>query len=266
MTVWVELVEEVLTDLGGRTTCVPGAKLHTEVSKIGFRKSEDFGEYLRAQAVTFSQFLERNPKLTVHRRPGADVLVGFDGAILPVRTRGARDYTVLREDVYSAFTRISPNPYVYVPTTDLFTTQPGEAIDPVDVPAITLDDLLVQRKEFAKSLESEEARDGLTRSIERSPTPLISFQRTVNALGISRQWHDFKYRDVKASIEKWATEKGVAVSQGWFSQQSDIPPIESPQTILSELARHMTDEEIRSIAIPFRAVEELYRALPRRQG
>ena len=265
---WTKLVEGALVDLGGKSVCVPGAKLHGQVSRLGFQQGEDFSAYLRSQGLTFSQFLDRfKPRLLINRRPGADILVGFQGAVLPAggHTRSKSD-SFLRDDVYAAFTRVSAIPFVYVAKVDRFTTDPGDEEETVGVPGVTLESLLAQRKAFANSIGDEDSRQRLIESVERSPTPLISFQRTLSALGLHRGWHDFKYQDVKSRIRKWAEEAGVTPSESWFTQSADAQSIETPQKILSELARHMSDEEIRNIAIPFRAVEEFYRALPRKQS
>jgi hypothetical protein len=270
MTDWTAFVEQVLTDLGGQTVCIPGAKLHVEVSKRALRQGDDFGEYLRSKGVTFAQFLGLDRRIVVHRRLGSDILVGFDGAALPTRpgaarATGFREYSVFRDDAYAAFTRVSHVPYVYIPVVDQFTTGPGDARDRVEVPPVTLDDLLEQRRAFAKSLDDEDARDKLIQAIERSANPLATFHLTLGGLRLARHWHDFNYKAIRDKILTWAEEKGVEVSPAWFSERPEGRTVETPQQVLSELARHMTDEEIRSIAIPFRAVEEMYRALPRRQ-
>lgn len=267
---WSVLVEEVLTDLGGRDLCVPGAKLHTEVSKRGLRQGDDFGQYLRNKGMTFAEFLQLDRRLAVHKFRGTDILVGFDGAVVPTRPGAARtarfrEYSTFRDDIYSAFTRVSPVPYVYVRSTDQFTTEPGEAGDGVGVPPVALENLLEQRRAFAKSLDENDVRDKLVQALEWSSNPLASFHWTVGELRLQRHWHDFNYKAILEKIHNWAETNGVAVSPAWFSERPEGRTAETPQQVLYELARHMTDEEIRSIAVPFRAVEEMYRALPRRQ-
>ena len=266
---WVSLVEEALNDLGGRNVCVPGAQLHSEVSKRVSKEGTDFGADLRGQGITFRQYLERFESLTVHVRPGADMLVGFHGASLPTQPErpagGPREFLRIRDDVYSAFTRISPTPFVYVHNVDRFTTEPGDEADTVQVPPVTLEGLVGHRRAFVTSVEDDQASDELKRSIERSANPLADFQRTVIALRLSRRWHDFSYRAVRSEIEAWAKESGLEVPEAWFSPLAQAQPPGTPLDVLVVLGRHMTEEEIRGLAVPFRAVEELYRALARKR-
>jgi len=259
---WQELIEQVLRDLGGEKVCVPGAKLHTEVSRRAYKEGRDFGTYLAENNQRFAEFLETNDRIRLHRRRGADVLVGFDGAILPAQGPPA-EYPVFRDDVYKAFTRITSMPYVYSRSADAFITDPGSATDVVEVPPVTLEQLLQQRREFAQSITDAQAAQRLMDAIERSPNPLATFQRSLGELGLLRRWHESNYAAIRERVNAWAQENSVEVSDAWFAQRAQ--PAESPQEILAELSRHLTDEEVRQMAIPFRAVEEFYRALPRKR-
>ena len=260
---WMKLVEQTLSDLGGRSVHVPGAKLHTAVSKTALIQGEDFGRYLMGEDKSFGEFLEGMSELTVHKRRGTDMLVGFSGATLPALERESRgrprDNLRLRQDVYAASTRISSEPYVYIRNRDEFTAEQGDATDFVKLPPVTLDELLDQRRTFSKSLEDEHASERLIRAIEFSANPLAHFHRELVQLGLLRQWHKLIYDRVTA----WAGANDVEISQDWFAPRPETQPIDTPQQILSELARHLTDDEVRGLLIPFRAVEEIYKAIPR---
>ena len=56
MAEWGSLVEQALHNLGADKICVPGAKLHAEVRRLGV--PDDFGAYLGLRGLSFRQFLE----------------------------------------------------------------------------------------------------------------------------------------------------------------------------------------------------------------
>ena len=197
------------------------------------------------------------------------MLVGFDGAVLPAWEREGRtragDYLRLRQDVYAAFTRISSEPYSYVKSRDEFTTEEGEATDSVQVPSVTLDDLLEHRRSFASSIEDEDTKGHLLEAVEFSANPLANFHRVLVKHGLLRHWHDFNYKLIRQKVTEWAGAEHIEVAHEWFAPPEGVQPVEGPQQVLSELSRYLTDDEIRGLSIPFRAVEEMYRALPRRR-
>ena len=266
---WARLIEDTLGELDGRSVCVPGAKLHTEVSKAALRKTEDFSQYLRDEGKSFADFLAGIPGISLHKRRGTDMLVGFDGAALPAPEREGRarprEYLHLRQDVYAAFTRISSEPYLYIRNSDEFTTEEAEAADSVQVPSVTLDDLLEHRRSFANSVEDEDKRDHLLKAVGFSSNPRANFHRTLIELGLLRHWYEFNYKLIRQKVTEWAGANNIEIPQEWFAPREGVQPVDSPQQTLSELARYLSDDEIRGLSIPFRAVEEMYRALPRRR-
>lgn len=266
---WDRLADDTLGELGGRSVCVPGAKLHTEMSKAALRKDEDFSQYLKDDGKSFADFLAGIPGISLHKRRGTDMLVGFDGAALPALEREGRtragDYLRLRQDVYAAFTRISSEPCFYIKSRDEFTAEEGDATSSVQVPPVTLDDLLEHRQSFANSLEDEDTKRDLLKAVEFSANPLANFHRVLAEHGLLRHWYDFNYKLIRQKATEWAAANNIEVAQEWFAPREGVQPVDSLQQVLSELARYLTDDEIRGLSIPFRAVEEMYRALPRRR-
>ena len=266
---WNTTTKETLDALGGRETCVPGAKLHTEVSKRGWREGEEFGRFLQEQGLTFSSFLDSIPEITVHRFRGTDTLVGFDGAELLVQpgttTRRTDGFQRIRPDVFEAFTKITSEPYHYIVDSDEFGPEPSNSGTSIPLPMRSLDDLLQQRDAFIATLEEGEAKNELYQAIKWSASPLSAFQRTVKTFGLGGRWHDFRFKTMRDEILAWADAKSINASPEWFAQRAEGPTVESPQQILSQITAHMSDEEIRSLAIPFRAVEEAFKSITRRR-
>ncbi|MEX0682995.1 MAG: hypothetical protein WD904_10175 [Dehalococcoidia bacterium] len=267
---WKTLVQDALTNLGGREFCVPGAKLHSAVSKEAGGDGREFTKHLEQEGVTFGQFLDGLEGIIVHRRRGTDMLVGFVGASLPplavsrsFTTR--RDYPSIRPDVYEAFTRIAPDPYKYSTRFDKFTSEPLDADDTIDGPLVTLDVLIDQRRRFVQTIDNQEQKPALEKSLEWSASPLGSFNRALAQFALTGRWGEFKYKDLCDTIVKWAEGSGVRPSPDWFSQRSDATDTGTPQQILAEIAGYLTDEEIRGLSLPFRVVEEVYRASTRRR-
>ena len=47
----------------------------------------------------------------------------------------------------------------------------------------------------------------------------------------------------------------------WMESQDAGHKPQSPQQLMATFAAYMTDEEVRSISVPFRAVEAMYRSI-----
>ncbi|MGB2694434.1 MAG: hypothetical protein WBD55_04505 [Dehalococcoidia bacterium] len=270
---WIALAQESLEELGGKQFYVPGAKLHSHIRAKGIEKGQDFLQYLRGRGVTFRQFMQdagETISVRVAPPPRTDMLVGFTGAAVresDPEKRPAKQYREalrFRRDVYGAFTRITPVPYLYDPANDLFTTEPPEDVDCLEVPALALDLLLNERKQFAESFELESVRNELLRSIEKSANPLAAFQKAVLDNGLAARWHQFSYQIVRRRIEAWAQDHKLPVRDEWFMAPR-AETLSTPQEILAELAHHMTDEDARNLLVPLRAVEQMYHGYPRRR-
>lgn len=260
---WLAVIREALTKLDGNTIAVPGAKLRAEAEKLA---GESLGPYLESRGETFSQLLAQIPEIVQHKRLGTDMAVGFEGATVPVPSVSSdaeAPEAPLRPDVYAALTQVSPRPYVYIPSGDEFTNDSRDDPDAVAIPSTTLDELIAERRAFAEGVQDAEQQSHLITAIDRSPNPLGDFRRAVFELRLGRSWFTFKLQRLREKLERWAKDNDLEVRPSWFAQRAETGG--APQDVLAYLARYMTDEEIRSLMVPFRAVEALYRAAGRRQ-
>lgn len=260
---WPAVIRQGLTKLGGKRIAVPGAKLRAEAEKLA---GESLGPYLESRGETFSQLLAQIPGIAQYKRRGTDMAVGFEGAavqITRVSSEAEAQEAPLRPDVYAALTQVSPRPYVYIPSGDEFTNDPRDDPDAVEIPSATLEELVAERRAFAESIQDAEQQTRLITAIEQSPNPLAYFRRAVSELRLGRSWYMFKLQRLREKLERWAKDNELEVRPSWFAQRAE--PIDAPQDVFAQLARYMSDEEIRSLMVPFRAVEALYRATGKRQ-
>ena len=261
---WAEVVRTSLSKLGGDKIAVPGAKLRAEAERLA---REELGTYLRSTGRTFSQFLtDEVPEVLQHKRRGTDMVVGFAGAAVPVpspTTAGDEQEAPLRRDLYAALTQVSPRPYAYIPSRDEFTNDVSGDSDAVSLPSVTLDELVEERRAFLEGVVDAEQQERLTAAVERSPNPLADFRRAVSDLGLGRSWYAFKLRRLREKLDRWTKDNDLEARPSWFVRRAE--PIDTPQEALGQLAKHMTDDEVRGLMVPFRAVEALYRATVKRQ-
>ena len=267
---WNAMTRRALEALGADKFLVPGAKLRQQLEALAAEEGADLRAYLYDNRIKFAELVERDPKIVVYRRPGTDMSVGFQGAAWPstrTETAKARQTTGvrLRRDAYAAFTRISDQPYYYIPDNDRFTTDATESTKAIGVPRVTLEGLVSTRRAFAGQLAEPESRDQLLRALDYSPNPLSDFQRTVHALHLGRLWHQFNVDTLRSRMTDWAEENGTAFSPTWLEDDSESSATTvSPQELLAQLARHLTDDEVRQLRLPFAAFEAMYSDLRRR--
>ena len=192
------------------------------------------------------------------------MFVGLKGAEWPDSlSEEKKEYRQrFRADVYEALTRISASGYWYFPDTDEFTqvTLENDSLKKIPLPSVTLKDLLDQRRGFAQQ-GGNEYRDELTKAIDHSPNPLAAFQTVIASQRLGPSWHKYKSKDLMAKIEAWAKEKKIEVRPEWIESDQLRENNQSPQQFLAHFATFMTDDEIRSISVPFRAVEAMYRKI-----
>lgn len=262
MTDWSAIITEALMELRADVVLTRGAILHSKVSEIARRSNLDFDGYLKETNQRFSSAVETVANVELHKRRNTDMYVGLVGAKWPESTAKwtPKNQHLLRADVYEAFTRISNNDYWYLPDADAFSNdiEQDDTRKKIRVPSVTLESLLDQRRRFS---EESEARDDLEQAIERSPNPLAAFQAEISRLRLGQEWHRHKSTTLRESIEAWAEENGIEFSPQWMEPQDAEATSQSPQQLMAAFAAYMTDEEIRSISVPFRAVEAMYRSI-----
>lgn len=267
---WAAMMHRALEALGGDKVLVPGAKLRQQLEIVAAEEDADLKTYLYDNRMKFVDLVERDPKIVIYKRPGTDMSVGFQGAAWPSarsgaaktrQTSGAR----LRRDAYAAFTRISDQPYYYIPDKDRFTTDATETAQAIEVPRVTLESLVSTRRAFAEELPEPESQDALCRALDYSPNPLSEFQRTILTLHLGRSWHQFNVQNLTSRLTAWAEGNQITPSQTWFEDDAESSPKStSPQELLAALAQHLTDDEVRQLRLPFAAFEAMYSDLRRR--
>ena len=262
MSDWNHIINEALKELHAESVFTRGAILHGKVRDVARRYDLDFDQYLKETNQRFASVVQRVDNVVLHKRPNTDMYVGLEGAKWPETTAEwtPRNLDRFREDVYEAFTRIGDNDYWYFPDTDEFRNDVSldDNRKKVRVPSVSLDSLLEQRRKFA---EESEAPDELKRAIDRSPNPLAAFQAEINQQRLGRKWHIYKSKTLRESIEQWAEQHGIGFSPQWTESEITEDNTQSPQQLMATFAAYMTDEEVRSISVPFRAVEAMYRQI-----
>ena len=268
---WNNIIAEALKELKADVTFTRGAILRNKVTQVAEAQGHDFDKYLKDSNQKFSAVVEQTDNIVVHKRPNTDMFVGFKSAKWPDSTppeireqekrfRGPSLQSWFRADIYEAFTRISGNTYWYFPDTDIFTQQApdDDERERIVLPPTTLDSLLAQRRDFA---ERQEAKEELIQAIDYSPNPLASFQNVIHEHQLNRLWHNFKTERLGEQITDWAKTNGIEIRPEWMDSNRAQEDIQSPQQLMAHFASFMTDDEIRSISVPFRAVEEMYRSI-----
>jgi hypothetical protein len=263
---WQRVVLDTLIQAGGEQFFVPGAKLRPLLDVNAMQAGEDFGSHLRTAGLSFSQFISAVPGLRVVRRPGTDILVGLPGAEVKVSTarppklQGSERARGLRQDVYDALTRVTPVPYKYVPESDAFVAE-SDSPNAIDLPLVGLSDLIERRRKFAEGIGESELKSRLIDALDRSANPLSQFQWVIRELALIQKWHSYNVDTLTQKLQDWAAAINVPVSEAWFTLPTSTQTTETPQDLLTQLARFMTDEEVRSLTIPFDAIEKLYQHL-----
>ena len=254
---WAELVVAALRELDAGREMVPGAKLRQRMEVLGAKAGFDVGAHLAESAEPFVLSVSRVSEVVVARRPGSDVLVGITGASVPVSVPRSTHYGppgTLRKDVFLAFTRVAPVPFVYMPDADVFTPQDRATEPTIEVERVSLDGLIEDRMAFVNSLP-EEDRSPLRDALERSPNPLTTFREEAAAHGLLGQWASRQTEMIKARVVSWAQAHGISPRETWFQQRTEI----SAHQALERLLPYITPDEIRAMSVPFRAVEAFLR-------
>lgn len=268
---WFEIISSALVELGADTKMTRGAALQSLVSVKANSEDLNLVSYLREFGMKFSELLERyKDSITVVRVPGTDMFVGTKGAVLSEELSSTRHdeskYLRLRQDVYDAFTRLDRN-HCYRRSTDRFVElnqlELGE--DLISVPPVNVESLIADRRAYAEQLADANSKESLIESLRTSDHTLGRFQRVVSDLSLRRDWHAYKFKQLVEAVRAWSVENSVEFGNEWIV---GIPSssARSPQQILGMLARHMSDDEVRGLRIPFRVVEQLIRSLDRKRS
>ena len=253
---WDSLVTEALRSLGADLKMVPGAKLRQRMVELGNGRGFNVAGHVAESPDSFSTLVRRVDDVDVRIRPGSDVLVGIQGARIPndaPRTGAEPGHQGLRKDVYEAFTRVSPLPFVYLPSSDRFVPENEAEGASIEVESVTLSGLIEDRRNFVATLPSDD-QEPLIDALNGSSNPLSEFRREASSRGVFPKWTAWQSRTVAVRVREWANGHGLTVRTAWFRRAGTA---ESPHQTLARLVPYLTAEEIRDLRIPFRAIEAL---------
>jgi len=246
---WRSLIKTTLENLDGGRYRVPGAVLLDALQKAALAQGQDFRAMLREERKRFGEFLQGlAPEVELQYRGQHDMLVGLKGAGERPPDPNASEVLKFRSDVYKAFTRASQRPFVYSARLDLFTQDVAEP-GAVQVPQITQEELLNERREFAKTIIGPlgavvlASLDGFN--------PLGSFQKVVLQNKHGRAWRAFHSASIDRRLSAWARENSLNVSPVWRGERVQSY---TDREVVMQIISYMNDEEIAQMHLPARAV------------
>lgn len=259
---WAELIRTALDKVrSGTTKPVTGAQLRPVVADLAAEHGLDLTQYLREQGLTFSRLVERDGGLTVVRRAGTDMLVAASAdevspddlaqSNLPAATFRRN---IIRPDLYNALTRFGTGVRpVYDPNSDrVFDLAEGDPIPAgcLPLPLASFEQEVTLRREFA-----EQHDQSLLGSLN-AQRPLAEFREALIARGLLGQWHDWKAQSIRDRLVQWAADNHVEVRPEWFGATAPRATVTvSAAEVLKMVADYMTDDELRGISLPLRAVQ-----------
>jgi hypothetical protein len=258
------LIHKTLIKLDANNIMVPGAKIKEFLYKaikeenIGF----DLDSYLKEKNIRFSDLLLKIDDIQIQKRAGSDMLVGLKGALWPTKVPNPRElFSAFRQDVYDAMTQMDVN-YYYVVELDKFLPSNEGFPKAIPLPQVTKESLVKQRESFANTLD-ETNKQALVDVLATSPNPLGAFQQKVTELGLNKSWRQYKFGILWRQLSDWVQNNDLEISPTWHENNLVLTKF-SPQQILSNIAMLMTDQEVRNLSIPFRAVEALYNTMSKK--
>ena len=265
------LAIDALTSLNANEHFTRGAILRQRMEDLAPAAGLDLSQAIDEAGLQFGQIIASLSEVRVIRTSGTDMYVGLKGAAMPdlppqSKVSRRREFQSserewIRPDVYEAFTRVIEGLYFYIPSSDEFTREVSNRLPDtyVEVPSIDLSKLVAQREEFAATLPDGALKNNLLSSIQDSTKPLSDFRQAIWRNHLSRAWHEHLIATLKADIVSWANDRDIPVLREWFTQgQRELGTL-APQRLLATIAIYMTEEEVRSLSIPFRVVEAMYK-------
>lgn len=265
---WAHFLKNGLTALQADKQMTRGAILRDWVLKNQLEKNLNLTQELETRLLKFGQFIDLFPEsIDTVRLTGTDMYVGLKGSTIPETAGSSSSKTFsasrLRRDIYDAFTRID-RVYVYEKSSDAFTESTQLALNDqyVSVPQVTIESLIAERRAYAEQLGNESAKAELLSSLNGPIMILGKFQKALITHGLSRDWHEYKMRLLLTTIRTWASSNEIEFGHEWIDRGSKGSG-STPQQLLSFIARHMSDEEVRNLQLPFRAIEEMMKKIGR---
>jgi len=234
-----------------RRSPVTGAALATELKKRAAAASINLPETLKGERTTFLQFVRNSKVVEPIERPQRDFLVHRKGDV-SVDTIESRDAVSLRPDIYDAFTKLRREAIYYNRDLDRFEPQNngGPAVSP-----ISITDAIKPREIYAQQ-QDPAIRDEWLALLGQSQ-PLRRFAKAVQERKLTEAWRTYFSRYTSDRMKAWATASKVVVPVTWYFSKARLVTLD-PRSMLRELTDVMSDDEIRTLSIPLRAVEAFW--------
>ena len=265
---WNELVVTALNNLGADEKATRGAILRDEVESLAIQEGNNLQEYLNASSIKFGQLVTSTPGVSVRKLPGTDMFVGLSSIVISDeelrKTNIRHEQHRIRPDLFEAFTRADSHFY-YEPNLDRFVDSPV-SFSVIETPMITFKTLLDRRRRYAKQVGGVvgiRLENSFTAASD--PEALTNFTAAVRDSDLAGDWHEFNVKLIREEVVEWASNNSLSVSPNWFQSRAVRSRTQSPQQTLRLVSRFMTDDEVREISLPFRAVEEMLDELSRRR-
>ena len=251
---WNSLTLLALEQLGAKEVMVPGAKVRQAMEALARKQGFDIASHLIERGLSFSALISDVEGVRIQRRPGSDLFVGLEGSSPPASPSLVTSTShFLRKDVWEAFTKLSPDRYVYERDADRFIASREAKGPSIPVPEVTLDLHMQDRQEFVKTLPTDLQKD-VGGVLRRSSKPLADFRVALEEQSILNDWMSFQGKRTANRVRDWARQHQIDPRQGWFAPRR--PRVTAHQT-LQHLIPYMTSEEVYEIKVPIRVVEAM---------
>ena len=271
---WDVLVERTLAN--GVQACsgpIPGAKFRQMIAAEATKEGLAFPP---PGMQRFSKFVEQYPsKLIVQRRPGQDFLVAPANTPQLLATDSFEGAARLRDDIFRALTQIplhSKGIPFYFPAQDaiqwLNPDEPKPA-DAIEMPTATLEHELGDRTAFANEPSIPElAKQAILEALKGS-APLGAFTGLNRDYGLTRQWHEFRMKQLVERLRVWAKSKNISWQSGWIQERqvqksfpqpvADAVSLDGMREFMTSLAGELRESDLARISVPLDLVLRVLR-------
>lgn len=278
---WEPVVQSALDEyLSKKSSTEPMVVPAAPLKPLVVRHAQKMGLAFPPQGherLKFIDFLDLFPLvIRTRRRPGQDALVvkAANADLLEQLAKEEpisatkQEHVSFRSDVFNAFTKILPpgQCYWYSKATDKFLPN-GASADKqslVQVPSLTLEEALTERRDFAATAAAAECREELLGALKGPGGQLGAFSHMVKAQHLERAWHVFRVDRVAQRIDAWAKSSGITRSGAWeggarsVSPESDVITARETNAFLAGLMQ-LGPDDAKRVMVPLDIVLKLMR-------
>lgn len=271
---WPSLIDQAITRTRGLSSIpVKGARLRKALEELLAERGCNLNDVLRQEHLTFSRFLTlRDPSLKVIKQQGTDMLVAKSQEELSssaLDSKASQHSFSIRSDFYSALMDFSSDHSWYYDVNKDRAERVKGSIHPDKVgelillPQTSQDEQIALRQAFLDQYKISP----LQTMLSDKGNFMRTFMNHVYGVGLAQQWHEFKFSALKAKLLQWAAEHQMEVKQDWFGRVSHKNET-TPDMVyfLKQISRYLTEEELRNLKLPLRAVYEFWLAQRRQRA